>query len=164
MATILINRMLVKSLHWITPFETLHHKPPSYVDFKTFSYLCYAATTPLHRDKFDPKGRQCVFIGYPLGQKEYKLYDLDNKHVFVSRDVILYETIFPFKFAGSGMSCQSQAHLFPDGTLHQSDGPSDLVISSITHIDVVVPSTDSLPFASGHTGSFPSYGHTPTAI
>lgn len=38
----------------------------------------------------------CVFIGYPPGGKGYKLYDLDRKHVFLYKDVIFHEEIFPF--------------------------------------------------------------------
>ena len=36
-------------------------------------------------------------MGYPTGQKAYRLYDLDNHTVFVSRDVHFEEEIFPFK-------------------------------------------------------------------
>jgi len=37
-----------------------------------------------------------IFIGYPSNSKGYKLYDLASKYIFVSRDVIFHEHIFPF--------------------------------------------------------------------
>lgn len=38
----------------------------------------------------------CVFIGYPTGIKGYKLYDIQTKQVFVSRDVVFHKEVFPF--------------------------------------------------------------------
>ena len=37
------------------------------------------------------------FLGYPYAQKGYKLYDLDQHKVILSRDVIFIEHIFPYK-------------------------------------------------------------------
>jgi len=37
-----------------------------------------------------------MFLGYPHGQKGWKLYDLATKKIFLSRDVHFYDTIFPF--------------------------------------------------------------------
>ncbi|WJZ98115.1 hypothetical protein VitviT2T_016667 [Vitis vinifera] len=37
-----------------------------------------------------------IFIGYPVGQKAYKLFDLSTKKVFTSRDVKFHEDIFPY--------------------------------------------------------------------
>ncbi|GJU01099.1 ribonuclease H-like domain-containing protein [Tanacetum coccineum] len=38
-----------------------------------------------------------VLIGYSTNKKAYKLLSLDSRNVFYSRDVKLYENIFPFK-------------------------------------------------------------------
>nr|GEX43216.1 hypothetical protein [Tanacetum cinerariifolium] len=38
-----------------------------------------------------------VLIGYPPGQKGYKIYNLETREVFCSRDVSFQENIFPFK-------------------------------------------------------------------
>jgi hypothetical protein len=89
--------MPMKILDWKTPFEILHGTPPSYDSLRTIGYLCYVAVTKPHKDKFAPMGIRCVLLGYPPGQKGYKLYNLQTKEVFCSRDVIFHETMFPFK-------------------------------------------------------------------
>lgn len=37
-----------------------------------------------------------IFVEYPKGQKAYKVYTLENHKPFTTRDVWLYEEIFPF--------------------------------------------------------------------
>ena len=87
----------MKILDWKTPFEMLHGTPPTYDSLRTIGCLCYATVTKPHKDKFAPRGIRCVLIGYPPGQKGYKLYNLETHEVFCSRDVIFHETVFPFK-------------------------------------------------------------------
>ena len=58
--------------------------------------LCYASSSEKKGDQFEGKGIRSVFIRYPCAQKGYKLYDLENKRIFVNRDVVFKENIFPF--------------------------------------------------------------------
>nr|XP_011468459.1 PREDICTED: vegetative cell wall protein gp1-like [Fragaria vesca subsp. vesca] len=70
-----------------------------------------------------------IFIGYPFGQKGYKLFDLSTKKVFTSRDVKFHETIFPY-------SSIQPSHILPS----QAHKPGPLPISSFIDFSFTPPS------------------------
>ncbi|XP_071699283.1 uncharacterized protein [Rutidosis leptorrhynchoides] len=63
------------------------------------------------QDKFGKKGRPCVFIGYPMGQKGYKLYDLKSEKIHVSGNVTFIEDCFPFDPNYNGHKSINKHHL-----------------------------------------------------
>lgn len=82
--------LLTKSL-----YEILFNKAPSYSHLRTFVCLCYATNPSPHKHKFSPRATKSVFLGYPFNIKGYKLFDFESHSVFISRDVVFHETIFP---------------------------------------------------------------------
>lgn len=80
-----------------------------------------------------PRARACVFLGYPLGMKGYKLFDLISNEIFISRDVIFHETLFSF-MASSGSTLVIDP--FPDlvlpkpATAEACDHPAPLLSNS----------------------------------
>ena len=93
----LINRTPSILLKNKTPFEVLFGHAPGYKHLRVLGCLAYAHNGDHKGDKFPTRSRRCVFLGYPYGKKGYKLYDLDRKVIFVSRDVVFQETTFPFE-------------------------------------------------------------------
>ncbi|KAL4554948.1 hypothetical protein LXL04_037557 [Taraxacum kok-saghyz] len=80
-----------------TPYKYLYKKDPSYSNLKVFGCLCFATNVTPHKTKLESRAAMCCFIGNNQGQKAYKLYDLNEKKNIMSRDVVFYETLFPFK-------------------------------------------------------------------
>ena len=95
-AAYLINRFPSKVLKGLNPYQILYGEVPSYTHLKVFGYLCYASIFKVGRDKFQAQVVPCVFLGYPFGQKAYKPLNLETHKVFVFRDVIFHEHVFPF--------------------------------------------------------------------
>ncbi|CAA7059556.1 unnamed protein product [Microthlaspi erraticum] len=79
-----------------SPYEILFEKPPTYDLLRTFGCLCYAHHRACDNDKFGPRSRKCIFVGYPYGKKGWRVYDLETEQFFVSRDVQFQENVFPF--------------------------------------------------------------------
>lgn len=63
---------------------------------RVFACLIYVRNIKTNRDKFEVRGRPGVFIGYPQGQKGYKVFNIDNKKSITSRDAKFVEDVFPF--------------------------------------------------------------------
>nr|KYP43047.1 Retrovirus-related Pol polyprotein from transposon TNT 1-94 [Cajanus cajan]KYP69794.1 Retrovirus-related Pol polyprotein from transposon TNT 1-94 [Cajanus cajan] len=75
-AAFLINRMPSPNTKNISPYNLLYGKDHDYTVLKSFGCLCFAATLNSQRDKFSPRSTTCIFVGYPLGMKGYKLCDI----------------------------------------------------------------------------------------
>ncbi|TYK18103.1 Cysteine-rich RLK (receptor-like protein kinase) 8 [Cucumis melo var. makuwa] len=85
-AVYLISRTPSRLLQWKFPFQKLNNIVPDYNSLKVFGSLCYASSLPHNHSKFQPRAIPSVFIGYPKGMKGYKLYDIEHKKIFISRD------------------------------------------------------------------------------
>ena len=92
----LINRTPSSVLKEKTPYVVLHGQSPSYTHLCIFGPLCFARNLNTNGDKFASHSHWCVFMGYPYGQKGWKVYDLETHEIFVSRDVTFFENQFPF--------------------------------------------------------------------
>ena len=118
-AAYLINRTPSKVLNGKTPYELLFNTKPSYDNIKMFGCLFYAHSKSRTKDKFAPRSRKCIFVGYPHGTKGWKVYDLETNEIFISRDVIFHETIFPFSTHNIG-KCEKEILLGNNNTINEN--------------------------------------------
>ncbi|KAJ0786024.1 putative RNA-directed DNA polymerase [Helianthus annuus] len=95
-AVYLINRLPSSVLNGRSPFEMMFGFSPSLSHLRNFGCLCFS-TILNESDKFAFHAEKCVFLGYSNVKKGYKLWSLDSKKIFFSRDVKFYEDVYPFK-------------------------------------------------------------------
>ena len=115
-------------LHVITPYEGLMGLPPSFDELRVFGCLYFAHNQRAKGDKFGPRSRRCVFVGYPNGKKGWKLYDVN-----------FHENEFPFDLGDLPPAASDffdDGHiLLAQGAILEDDlvgGPCDQVPSSVS--------------------------------
>lgn len=92
-AAYIINQLPFKAINNKTPYEILYNQKPDYEHLKVFG-CAYYRSIETSEDKFKVRGRPELFLGYPMGTKGYKVYDIENRKVIVSRNVKFVEPIF----------------------------------------------------------------------
>ncbi|KAG6500592.1 hypothetical protein ZIOFF_040440 [Zingiber officinale] len=87
----LSRRELVKAAEGKTPYETWFDKNPQVGHLKIFGSPCYAWVPEIRRDKLDSRADICIFVGYSLHSKGYKLYNIESQKIIMARDVKMDE-------------------------------------------------------------------------
>ncbi|EOX99491.1 Uncharacterized protein TCM_008173 [Theobroma cacao] len=146
----LINRMPLFVLQNKTPYEVLLEKSLKYDHLKSFGYLCYKHKNSKLRNKFAPIAKSSVFIGYPSGQKGYRIYDLKSKKIYVLQD--------PLNLGQTTILDNSFNHVVPNVSelgLNESSISINPSISLIGHVSynnkLVIDKPTSLAITHGST-------------
>ena len=86
MACYLVNRSPSTAIECKTPFEVWFGAPTDYSNLRVFGCPAYAH---VNDGKLEPRAKKCIFLGYALGTKGYRLWCRDSKSpgLIVSRDV-----------------------------------------------------------------------------
>lgn len=71
-------------------------RQPSLTHLKVLGFLCHINIVH-EQDKLIPRNKQGMHMRYSETKKGYILLDLTNKSLFVHREVIFRENIFPIK-------------------------------------------------------------------
>ena len=114
-AVFLINRTPSKVIHFATPFERLYNQQPDYSSLRVFGCACWPNLRPYNSRKLEFRSKRCVFLGYSNLHKGYKCLDISTGRVYISRDVVFDEEIFPFKdrHPNAGAQLRSEILLLP---------------------------------------------------
>jgi hypothetical protein len=133
-ATYLINRIPSKTIHDSTPLERLFDQKPNYNVLRIFGCACWPHLRPYNSRKLEFRSKQCVFLGYSDIHKGYKCLDISTGRVYVSRDVIFDEGIFPFSklHPNAGARFRSEISLLHPTLFHP------LTIVLITYLELLI--------------------------
>jgi hypothetical protein len=120
----LINHLPSKVIDNLTPLECLLNQKLNYSALHTFGCACWPYLRPYNSHKLQFMSKQCVFLGYNDLHKGYKCLDVSFGRIYISRDVIFDEEVFPF----SNLHPNAGAHLRSEiALLHQTLIPSNVV-------------------------------------
>jgi hypothetical protein len=115
-AIFLINRLPSKIIDDKTPFEKLFGYPPDYTFLRTFGCAVWPNLRPYNSKKLEFRSKQCVFLGYSNMHKGFKCLDPKEGRVYISRDVVFDEEVFPFSslHPNAGARLRAELDLLPD--------------------------------------------------
>lgn len=74
---------LTKALQYIILYEAWYDQKPSISHLHVFGCLPYALEPTQQRGKMDDKAIKCIFNGYNVERKGYRLYYPQTKRVLV---------------------------------------------------------------------------------
>ena len=80
-----------------SPHTALKFKPPQEVWYSTpvnySSLRVFGCPTYIHVNdgKLEPRARKCIFMGYEVGVKGYRVWCNESKRIITSRDVVFDE-------------------------------------------------------------------------
>jgi histone deacetylase 1/2 len=138
-ACYLINRMPSPVINKQTPLFRLLGVEPNYSFLRIFGCACWPSLRKYNTHKLEFRSKACVFLGYSPMHKGYKCLDRSTGRIYISRDVVFDETVFPYSTPGV--------------TVHASDlaeslsFPADEPVTSehMRKYDLTYLSTDPLP-------------------
>lgn len=92
-ANFTLNRVVSKDSDK-TPYEKFFDKKPDFSCFKEFGVSAYVMIPNQKRKKLDRKAEKMAFVGYDGWSKGYRLANVNQRKVIVSRDVVFLKEKF----------------------------------------------------------------------
>jgi hypothetical protein len=91
MACYLVNKSPRAALDGKVAEEVWTSNEVDYSILRVFGCPTYAHIPSEEQSKLDPKSRQCVFLGYGKGVKDYRFWDPTTNNAVISRDMVFDE-------------------------------------------------------------------------
>lgn len=95
-ATYLINQRPTPILDWKSPSKILFRVVLDYRSLRAYVSFCFTYNMDRSQDTFNSRAKRLCFVGYPFGQKGDRVYDLETRKYFVTRDFV-FNLESPFK-------------------------------------------------------------------
>lgn len=112
-AVFLINRLPSRVIQNTTPHERLLGKKPDYSFLQIFGCACWPNLRPYNTKKLQFHSKRCVFLGYSNSHKGFKCLDPSKGRVYISRDIVFDEHVFPFSDLNPNAGARLRAEILP---------------------------------------------------
>jgi len=115
-AVYLINLLPSKVIDFETPTQRLLDETPNYNSLRVFGSACWPNLRPYNNRKLAFRSTRCVFLGYSPLHKGFKCLEPSTGRVYISRDVVFDEEVFPFEslHPNAGARLRKDILLLPD--------------------------------------------------
>jgi histone deacetylase 1/2 len=122
--TRLINYLPSKVVGYKTPTELLLKEIPDYSSLRVFGCACWPNLRPFNSRKLEFRSKRCAFLRYSSLHNGFKCLDIHTGRVYISRDVIFNEEVFPFATLhnNAGARLQHEISLLPEHLLGSHQG------------------------------------------
>jgi hypothetical protein len=77
-----------------------------------FGCACWPNLRPYNKHKLQFRSKQCVFLGYSNLHKDFKCLDISSGRVYISRDVVFDENIYPFATLHPNVGARLRSEIF----------------------------------------------------
>jgi histone deacetylase 1/2 len=126
-ATYLINLVPSKVINNVSPVEHLLETKPDYKSLRVFGCACWPNLRPYNSRKLAFRSKQCVFLGYSPRHKGVKCLEISTGRVYISRDVVFDENVFPFAslHPNAGAQLRNEILLLPNHLVPSNGGTNN---------------------------------------
>jgi len=164
-AVFLINRLPSRVIHGETPLERLYKQKPDYSFFRTFGCAVWPNLRPYNARKLQFRSKQCVFLGYSNLHKGFKCLDPKEGRIYISRDVVFDEHVFPFAslHSNAGARLRAEFSLLPDILKNPSSTFGDALLHDQHLVSPTNPSPSFGLSSDDATGTNPAQEGSETA-
>jgi hypothetical protein len=135
------NRIFLRSILLLTPFELRFGRKPSVFHFRPFGCKCFVLKCG-NLDKFESRSFNGILLGYTPHGRSYRVYSFDTNTVVESCDVTFDETApcprSVFECAGNK---EIEESIFVDEGLQDVDGDEDESLPPSTSSPELVPAS-----------------------
>jgi histone deacetylase 1/2 len=138
-ACYLINRMPSRTTDQDTPLHRLLKTHPDYSRMRVFGCACWPNLRAYNDRKLSFRTKQCVFLGYSSSHKGYKCLDRATGRIYISRDVVFDESVFPFSIPD-----HSESHTHKNSH-HPAILPCLAKTTQYTETSLLMPDPDTHP-------------------
>ena len=86
-----LNCIPSKGQRKLSPLEMFTKEKPKFTHLRSFGCVCWTRVPDIHRKKWSPRGKKCIFVGYTNTINNFRVYDPTTGKVFVSANVKFIE-------------------------------------------------------------------------